>query len=61
MPLFADDFDVSVPRGVDFSCRGREGAFPPASVLVRHRATRTLHVDDTLMFLRMPFFLRLFG
>ncbi|MFO0593462.1 MAG: hypothetical protein U0441_38325 [Polyangiaceae bacterium] len=57
--LFADDLDFSVPRGVDFI--SADGNVHFSSVLVRHRATKTVHSDDTLMFLRMPFFLRLFG
>lgn len=57
--LFADDLDFSVPRGVDLVSADEKVHF--SSVLVRHRATRTLHVDDTLMYLRMPALLRLFG
>src|SRR5262249_32159573 len=50
--LFASDLDFSVPRGVDFVSADEKVHF--SSVLVRHRATRTIHVDDTLMYLRMP-------
>lgn len=57
--LFADDFDFSVPRGVDLVSADENVHF--SSVLVRHKATKTVHVDDTLMYLRMPAFLRLFG
>ena len=57
--LFADDFDFSVPRGVDFVSADEKVHF--SSVLVRHRASKTVHSDDTLMFLRMPSLLRLFG
>lgn len=45
--LFAADFDFTVPRGVDFVPADEHLHF--SSVLVRHRASRTLHVDDTLM------------
>lgn len=57
--LFADDFDFSIPRGVDLVSADERVHF--SSVLVRHRATRTLHVDDTLMYLRLPLPLRLLG
>jgi hypothetical protein len=57
--LFADDLDFSVPRGVDLVSADEHVHF--SSVLVRHRATRAIHVDDTLMYVRMPFPLRLVG
>jgi hypothetical protein len=57
--LFAEDFEFSVPRGVDFISRDENVHF--SSVLVRHSASRTLHVDDTLMHLRLPWPLRLLG
>jgi hypothetical protein len=57
--LFGDDLDFAVPRGVDFVSADERVHF--SSVLVRHRATRTIHVDDTLMYLRMPLPLRLLG
>lgn len=57
--LFAEDLEFSVPRGVDFISRDERVHF--SSVLVRHPATRTLHVDDTLMYLRLPLPLRLLG
>lgn len=56
---FAADFDFSVPRGVDLVSADENVHF--SSVLVRHRASRTLHVDDTLMYLRLPGLLRLLG
>lgn len=49
---FADDFDFMVPRGVDFIPRDPKLHF--SSVLAFHSASRTLHVDDTLLFLRLP-------
>lgn len=55
---FADDFDFSVPRGVDFIPDNEMLHF--ASVLVFHRGTKTLHVDDTVMYLRLPKLLRPF-
>lgn len=43
---FADVFEFSVPAGVDFVCANER--VHVASVLVRHRATGIVHVDDTL-------------
>lgn len=43
---FADDFDLSVPDGVDFVCPDER--VHVASVLVRHRPSGIVHVDDTL-------------
>jgi len=57
--LFAEDFEFSVPRGVDFISPDKNVHF--SSVLVRHPATKTIHVDDTLMYLRLPSPLRLLG
>jgi hypothetical protein len=56
--LFADDFDFSVPRGVDFIPENQSLHF--SSVLAFHRASRTLHVDDTLCYVRLPKLLRSF-
>ena len=50
--LFADDFEFSVPRGVDFISHNEHLHF--SSVLAYHRASKTIHVDDTLMFLKLP-------
>lgn len=57
--LFADDLDFSVPRGVDLVSTDERVHF--SSVLVHHRATKTIHVDDTLMYMRLPRPLRLLG
>ena len=56
---FADDFEFSVPRGVDFISANEDVHF--SSVLVLHRASRTIHVDDTLMYIRLPMLMRWFG
>jgi hypothetical protein len=56
---FADDFEFSVPRGVDFISADDKVHF--SSVLAFHRASRTIHSDDTLMYIRLPALLRLFG
>ncbi|MFT5897636.1 MAG: hypothetical protein ACI97K_000270 [Glaciecola sp.] len=50
--LFSDDFEFSVPRGVDFIANNEHLHF--ASVLAYHLASKTIHVDDTLMFLKLP-------
>jgi hypothetical protein len=50
--LFADDFEFSVPSGVDFISANENIHF--SSVLVFHRSSKTIHVDDTLMLVRLP-------
>ena len=57
--LFAEDFDFSVPEGVDFISKNENVHF--ASVLVYHRASKTIHVDDTLIYLRLPPLVRAIG
>lgn len=49
---YASDFEFSVPRGVDFISSNENLHF--SSVLAFHPATRTLHVDDTLMWNPLP-------
>lgn len=56
---FADDFDFSVPLGVDFISADENVHF--SSVLAFHRDSRTIHVDDTLMYVRLPVLMRFFG
>jgi hypothetical protein len=56
---FADDFEFSVPRGVDFISSDESVHF--SSVLVLHRASGTIHVDDTFMVIRLPMLMRWFG
>lgn len=55
--MFADDFDFTMPRGVDFISTNENVHF--SSVLAVHRASRTLHVDDTIMYVPLPRPLRL--
>lgn len=57
--LYADDFEFSVPRGVDFVSSNENIHF--ASVLVMHMASHTIHVDDTFMYLELPLPMRLLG
>ena len=57
--VFAEDFHFSVPRGVDFISANENVHF--SSVLVLHRASKTIHVDDTLMYVRLPRPMRVLG
>lgn len=57
--LFADDLEFSIPRGVDFISDDENVHF--SSVLVLHRNSQTIHVDDTLMYIRLPVLMRFFG
>jgi hypothetical protein len=50
--LFSDDFAFSVPRGVDFISSNEHLHF--SSVLAYHISSKTIHVDDTLMYLKLP-------
>jgi hypothetical protein len=50
--IFAEDFTFTVPRGVPFVADNENLHF--SSVLAFHRASRTLHVDDTLNWLPRP-------
>ena len=57
--IFGDDFEFSVPRGVDFISSNENVHF--SSVLVLHRASKTIHVDDTIMYIDLPRVMRLLG
>lgn len=57
--MFSDDFDFSIPRGVDFISSNQNIHF--SSVLVYHRASKTIHVDDTLNYTRLPKVARVIG
>jgi hypothetical protein len=50
--LFSEDFEFSVPRGVDFIAKNEQLHF--SSVLAYHKSSKTIHVDDTLMYLKLP-------
>lgn len=56
---YAADFEFSVPRGVDFVSADQNVHF--SSVLALHKASQTIHVDDTLMYVRLPLAARLLG
>lgn len=50
--LFADDFEFSIPAGVDFISANENLHF--SSVLAYHKASKTIHSDDTLMYMPLP-------
>jgi hypothetical protein len=56
---YADDLEFSIPGGVDFISDNENVHF--SSVMVYHRASGTLHADDTLMYILLPLPLRLLG
>lgn len=56
---YSDILDFTVPRGVDFISKNESVHF--SSVLAYHPASKTIHSDDTLMYLNLPFPLNLFG
>jgi hypothetical protein len=56
---FADDLEFSIPEGVDFISANQNVHF--SSVLVWHGASRTIHSDDTLMYVRLPGLMRQLG
>lgn len=49
---FSDDLLFSIPQGVDFVSDNETVHF--SSVLAFHPPSASLHVDDTLMYLRLP-------
>ena len=49
---FAPDLQFSIPDGVDFIAKNEHLHF--SSVLAYHPASKTIHVDDTLMYLPLP-------
>ena len=55
---YAADFEFSVPRGVDFVSSDENLHF--SSVLVYHPDSKTIHSDDTLMYVRLHSMMRLF-
>ncbi len=56
---YAKDLDFSIPAGVDFISSNDN--IHCSSVLAFHPASKTIHVDDTLMYLRLPLALRKIG
>ncbi len=57
--LFDEDFRFSVPKGVDFVSANENVHF--SSVLVFHLSSKTIHVDDTLVFSELPEVMGLVG
>jgi hypothetical protein len=56
--IFRDDLGFSVPRGVDLIPANESLHF--SSVLAFHHASKTLHVDDTLLYMPLPWPIRAF-
>lgn len=56
---YAALLDFSVPQGVEFISANENVHF--SSVLAYHRASRSIYVDDTFMYIRLPLLLRWFG
>ena len=56
---FDGELEFTVPKGVHFVHRNQNVHF--ASVLVRHVASGTVHVDDTLSYGRVPWMLKWTG
>jgi hypothetical protein len=56
--VFHEDLGFSVPRGVELIPKNEKLHF--SSVLAFHHASKTLHVDDTLLYMRLPWPIRLF-
>lgn len=56
---FASILDFSVPAGVDFISDDENVHF--SSVLAYHRASHSMYVDDTYMYIRLPMLMRMFG
>lgn len=50
--IFADDIQLSIPRGVDFVSSNENVHF--SSAVVFHPDSRTVHVDDTFTFVPLP-------
>jgi hypothetical protein len=57
--LFSSDLNFSVPQGVEFISSNENIHF--SSVLAYHPSSKTIHVDDTLMYIRFPKLLTFFG
>lgn len=57
--LFAEDLVFTVPRGVELIPANERLHF--SSVVAFHPASRTLHVDDTLNYVKLPRVLHLFA
>lgn len=56
---FSQDLEFSIPRGVDFISDDENLHF--SSILAYHPTSKSIHVDDTLMYIRLPMLMRYFG
>lgn len=56
---FKSLLEFSVPKGVEFISDDENVHF--SSVLAYHPASRSIYVDDTFMYIRLPMLLRMFG
>lgn len=56
---FNGEFEFSIPHGVDFISDDQNVHF--SSVMALHPASKTIHSDDTLMYLKLPGLARLVG
>lgn len=57
--IYSNDLDFFIPKGVDFIPEDENLHF--SSVIVYHRDSKTIHVDDTLMYIKLPKLLGFFG
>lgn len=57
--MFSTDFEFSIPHGIDFISANERIHF--SSVLAYHNSSKTIHVDDTLMYFKLPLLMRLAG
>lgn len=56
---YAEDFDFTIPEGVDFISANENVHF--SSVMAYHHLSGTIHCDDTLMYIVLPRVMRLIG
>ena len=49
---YSEDLDFTIPAGVDFISANESVHF--SSVMAYHKPSKTIHVDDTLNYLRLP-------
>lgn len=57
--LFADDFEFTIPNGVDFISSNENVHF--SSVMAYHPSSKTIHSNDTLGYIKGPGLLKLTG
>ena len=56
---YANSIDLAIPEGVDFISENENVHF--SSILAYHHQSKTIHVDDTLIYIKLPKLIRLFG